>query len=571
MNQSEELKEVRQSERTAETAMEKFPKKNFLKLFFMEMKENCVILKGLRKVLPLENFSLYFEDQEGMQYPLSPLNLSAGDSACEGFGEAKEQNEQSEQWFLVNIPYDGAKELKLKAFAELGENQKLLLKPVYKLFFPVADSLKSNYGVYGNMLLQVKGKILVFTPYTKGLHRELERKYRKELFRQKEYEILRYRIAYFMLKPFVKKEIWLILDRAARADDNGEHFFKYVLDHYPEGKKVYYVIGKNCPDYKRMEKVGKVLPLGSFLHKLYFLLSGKIISSQFDPYVFKPFKEKGALVQDLFAYQSVFLQHGVTQNDLSRFLGKNTKDFKLLVAVSEREKQSFLQSSYGYTEKEVKVTGFPRFDNLKRHENEQSKKILIMPSWRKSIQGSYDVDTGASVYFDGFKDTSYFQFYNSLINDKRLSACMEEHGYKGVFALHPGHYKQYVDFEQNDNFTILGEEFSYQQQFISCALMVTDYSSVAFDFAYLNKPVIYARFDEEEFYTGQKYGHGYFDFEKDGFGPVCRDLETTVNQLIHYIENGCMLEKKYQEHIERFYQYQDADNCKRVLEAVLEL
>lgn len=574
MNQSEELKEVRQSERTAEIAMEKFPRKNFLKLFFMEKQENCVILKGLRKVFTLENFSLYFEDQKGAKYPLSPLNpanpinLSPGDSVCEGFGEEEEKNEQ---WFLVSIPYDATKELKLKAFAEFGENQKLLLKPVYKLFFPVADSLKSNYGVCENILLQVKGKTLVFTPYTKGLHRELERKYRKELFRKKEFEILRYRIAYFLLKPFVKKEIWLILDRAARADDNGEHFFKYVMNHYPEGKKIYYVIEKKCPDYKRMKQAGKVLPLGSFRHKLHFLLSGKVISSQFDPYVFKPFKEKGPLVQDLFAYQSVFLQHGVTQNDLSRFLGKKTKDFKLLVAVSEREKQSFLQSSYGYTEKEVKVTGFPRFDYLKQHENEQGKKILIMPSWRKSIQGSYDVDTGASVYFDGFKDTNYFQFYNSLINDKRLSACMEKHGYKGVFALHPGHYKQYVDFEQNEYFTILGEEFSYQQQFISCALMVTDYSSVAFDFAYLNKPVIYARFDEEEFYAGQKYGHGYFDFEKDGFGPVCRDLETTVDELIHYIENGCMLEKKYQEHIERFYQYRDADNCKRVLEAVLNL
>lgn len=542
-----------------------FSNGSLLKLFFMEGQEGCVILKGVIKVLLSEKFSVYFEDQKGGSYPIC---LTYEEAAGQRFlGEEL----KSEQWFFVKIPYDGKEELKLKAFLQFRESQKILLNPSYKLFFPVSNSLKSNYGIFENILLQVKGKTLVFTPYSKKLHRELEKKYRRELFGKKEFEILRYRVAYFVLKPFVKKEIWLILDRAARADDNGEHFFKYLMNHYPEGKKIYYVIEKQCPDYKRMQAFGKVLPLGSFCHKLCFLLSGKIISSQFDPYVFKPFKEKGPLVQDLFAYQSVFLQHGVTQNDLSRFLGKKTKDFKLLVAVSESEKQSFLQDSYGYTEKEVKVTGFPRFDYLKQHENEQTKKILIMPSWRKSIQGSYDVDTGASVYFDGFKNTSYFQFYNSLINDKRLLACMKEHGYKGVFALHPGHYKQYVDFEQNDSFTILGEEFSYQEQFISCALMVTDYSSVAFDFAYLKKPVIYARFDEEEFYAGQKYGHGYFDFEKDGFGPVCRDLETTVNELIHHIENGCMLEKKYAEHIHRFYQYQDADNCKRVLEAVLKL
>ncbi|MCM1160427.1 MAG: CDP-glycerol glycerophosphotransferase family protein [Roseburia sp.] len=542
-----------------------FSSGSLLKLFFMEEQEGGLLLKGLMKVLLSEEFSVFFEDQNGTAYPL-----------CLGYEEPAGQRFlgeelKSEQWFTVKIHYEDSKELKLKAFLQFRENQKILLNPSYKLFFPVTNSLKSNYGVWKNTLLQVKGKTLVLTPYTKRLHRELERKYRKELLGQKEFEVLRYRIAYWLLKPFVKKEIWLILDRAARADDNGEHFFKYLMNHYPKGKKMYYVIEKSCPDYKRMKAVGKVLPLGSFWHKLCFLLSGKIISSQFDPYVFKPFKEKGHLVQDLFAYQSVFLQHGVTQNDLSRFLGRKTKDFKLLVAVSEKEKQSFLQNCYGYTEKEVKVTGFPRFDYLKQHENEQTRKILIMPSWRKSIQGSYDVDTGASIYFDGFKNTSYFQFYNSLINDKRLLACMKEHDYKGVFALHPGHYKQYVDFEQNGSFTILGEEFSYQEQFISCALMVTDYSSVAFDFAYLKKPVIYARFDEEQFYAGQKYGHGYFDFEKDGFGPVCKDLDATVNELIHYIENGCALEEKYAEHIHRFYQYQDADNCKRVLEAVLKL
>ncbi|MBD5542779.1 MAG: hypothetical protein HDR01_00685 [Lachnospiraceae bacterium] len=542
-----------------------FSNSNFLKLFFMEAGEGCVILKGVTKVLFSEECSLYLEDQKGSQYTICLTHEEVEQKRFLG------RELKGEQWFFVEIPYDGKEELKLKAFLQFRETQKILLNPSYKLFFPVSNSLQSNYGIFENSLLQVKGKTLVFTPYTKKQHKELEKKYRRELFGKKEFEVLRYRIAYFILKPFVKKEIWLILDRAARADDNGEHFFKYVMNHYPKGKKIYYVIEKSCPDYKRMKAIGNVLPLGSFCHKLCFLLSGKVISSQFDPYVFKPFQEKGVLLQDLFAYQSVFLQHGVTQNDLSRFLSRQTKNFKLLVSVSEREKQSFLQNCYGYTEKEVRVTGFPRFDYLKEHEKEQTKKILIMPSWRKSIKGSYDVNTGASVYFDGFKNTPYFRFYNSLINDKRLLACMREQGYQGVFALHPGHYKQYVDFEQNDCFTILGEEFSYQEQFIECALMVTDYSSVAFDFAYLKKPVIYARFDEEEFYAGQKYGHGYFDFGKDGFGPVCRNLEDTVNELICRMENGCALEKTYEERINRFYSYQDGDNCKRVLEAVLNL
>ena len=49
--------------------------------------------------------------------------------------------------------------------------------------------------------------------------------------------------------------------------------------------------------------------------------------------------------------------------------------------------------------------------------------------------------------------------------------------------------------------------------------MLTDYSSVAFDFAYLRKPIVYAHFDKEAFFSGEhSYTAGYFDYERDGFG-----------------------------------------------------
>ena len=51
--------------------------------------------------------------------------------------------------------------------------------------------------------------------------------------------------------------------------------------------------------------------------------------------------------------------------------------------------------------------------------------------------------------------------------------------------------------------------------------MITDYSSVAFEMAYLKKAVLYYQFDEEEFFSGKHWQKGYFDYRKDGFGAVC--------------------------------------------------
>lgn len=52
--------------------------------------------------------------------------------------------------------------------------------------------------------------------------------------------------------------------------------------------------------------------------------------------------------------------------------------------------------------------------------------------------------------------------------------------------------------------------------------MITDYSSVAFDFAYMKKSLVYAQFDREAFFEGQTYDEGYFNYETDGLsGMLC--------------------------------------------------
>ena len=63
------------------------------------------------------------------------------------------------------------------------------------------------------------------------------------------------------------------------------------------------------------------------------------------------------------------------------------------------------------------------------------------------------------------------------------------------------------------------------------ALLITDFSSVFFDFGYMKKPIIYYQFDNELFRSNH-YKEGYFSYERDGFGPVA----TKENDLISYIK-----------------------------------
>ena len=58
---------------------------------------------------------------------------------------------------------------------------------------------------------------------------------------------------------------------------------------------------------------------------------------------------------------------------------------------------------------------------------------------------------------------------------------------------------------------------------------MTDYSSIAFNAAYIDRPTVYFQFDGELVLNGGHVGRrGYFDYVRDGFGPVTTELDDAV-------------------------------------------
>lgn len=98
--------------------------------------------------------------------------------------------------------------------------------------------------------------------------------------------------------------------------------------------------------------------------------------------------------------------------------------------------------------------------------------------------------------------------------------------------------------------------------------MITDYSSVYFDFAYMRKPVIFYQFDEREFREKQ-YAEGYFDYHNTVLGKWADTLQDALNALEENLRNGCpMLEEST---IREFFPLWDTENCKRTFEAIKNL
>lgn len=380
-----------------------------------------------------------------------------------------------------------------------------------------------------------------------------------------------------VLRPIVsfcklvkRSQFWLISDRPDRASDNGEALFRYLCEKKPRGITPIYALQKNSVDFDRMKKVGKVVEYDSWLYKFIFLLSDKIISSDADYYVTNPFEGDNRCYHDLIKEKPfIFLQHGVTKDDISGWLNLFNKNIKGFITAAYPEYDSILHGTYFYTEKEVWLTGFARFDRLYQN---SKKKITFMPTWRKYLFGN---QLDENHYFDlksGFEKSAYYQFYNSLFNNKKLLNAARKNGYELQLFIHPNMMKSLDYFRFSPEISILKKDTQYRDVYAESDLILTDYSSVVFDFAYLRKPIIYMHFDADEFFKGEHvYKRGYFDYERDGFGEVEYNVESTVDRIIEYMENACQLKAIYKERIDRFFAFNDQENCERIVNKILEM
>lgn len=440
-----------------------------------------------------------------------------------------------------------------------------------RLNFGQLSKLSNKYRIYykaNDKLIRYRKKKIIVEKNTKSYEIKRELILFLQLLKHFKIKPIIIRSIYHLLNSFKKKEIWLISDRPTAAGDNGYHFFKYVVEKNDKDIKPYFIIDKSSNDYHKMKKIGNVLNYNSFKYKINFLLSDKIISSQADLWVQNAFGKDNEFYRDLYTFDQIFLQHGIIMNDFATWLKCYDKNFKIFVTSAQGEYDSIVNGNYGYDKNVVKLTGLPRYDNLQ----DDSKKIIaIMPTWRNYISERFAVSEGKRLYNEKFKESEYFEHYNRLINDEELLNVMRDNGYEGLFVVHPCHVENSIDFEENEVFKVNSGIADYQKIFKEANLLITDYSSVHFDFAYLKKPVIYTLFDKEDFFTRHTSQKGYFEYERDSFGPVCYDYESTKKAIIETINNDCKLEKKYEKKIDKFYKYKDKKNCERVYKEIKNL
>lgn len=358
---------------------------------------------------------------------------------------------------------------------------------------------------------------------------------------------------------YLNEKLYLFSERGHEARDNGYYMFRYFRENHPEIKAAY-IIDKQSEDLINVKNYSEIIYFGTIKHRIAFYGATCCVSTHIYGYTPNIDFYSKLFKRGFFSNKKIVsLKHGITKDDIPNLYAENTR-LDLLIAAA-RPEYEYMLKQFHYTTDTLKYTGFARFDGL--HDFKTKNQILVMPTWRNYL---------STLNREEFCESEYFKCWQYFISNINLIQYIEKYDLTLIFYPHY-ELQKYVDcFVSVNDRVIIADKEHYDVQCLlkDSALLVTDFSSVFFDFAYMLKPSVFYQFDKEKFLNNH-YNKGYFDYEKMGFGEVVYDSEALVNCVGKYIEKKFNMDSEYTKRAEDFFEIRDTQNCERIFDVIMGL
>lgn len=345
--------------------------------------------------------------------------------------------------------------------------------------------------------------------------------------------------------------LWVVGETGFKAQDTGLHLFRYLRAHHPE-IDARFVIEADSPDRGLVESVGPVLIHGEPEHARAVLLASRLVGSHHPEYLYpvrtNEFKRKVRATK-------VFQQHGVMGTKwMANLYGHGVAGFEAdCFLVSSPSEKEMIQRDFGYAPKRVVVTGLSRFDALLAPSTPKPQ-LLIIPTWRDWVKDK-----------ESLLKSEFYERWLALVRSPQFQRTVADAGWHVKLILHPN-FRHFADAFVSENVIVVhqGEE-TVQDLLRTSAVLLTDFSSVAFDFALLGRSVVYFHFDRERF-LGKRGSH--LDLDVDLPGDIAFDADGVIRALEAASLRGGGATEESLERARRFFPMMDRESSARVYEAI---
>jgi CDP-glycerol glycerophosphotransferase (TagB/SpsB family) len=202
----------------------------------------------------------------------------------------------------------------------------------------------------------------------------------------------------------------------------------------------------------------------------------------------------------------------------------------MMIATSKKVKQYF-KSAFGSPN--IEITGYPRND------------IIISPNLYAKYLG-FEQEIIASIttkktilYAPTFRDTNRFN-RETPIDWERLNDLLKENNTTFLIKLHRHDFSMVMNQEYS-NIRVLDNESDMYPLFAKVDLLVTDYSSIFFDFLLTNKPVLFFPYDKVTYLTKDRSMYDDYDLVTPGYKAY--NFEELYTKLELFFRNASLLKR----------------------------
>lgn len=236
---------------------------------------------------------------------------------------------------------------------------------------------------------------------------------------------------------------------------------------------------------------------------------------------------------------------------------KNHRNYTKAI-VSSKHVAKYYAEGFGIDEEKVVATGIPRTDVFFDEQYKQEVKQRLFEEF--PFLRNKKVITFAPTFRGNGQQSAHYPM-EVLDLEKLYNELKDE--YVFLFKIHPFVKNDFnIPYQYKDFFYDFSLYREINDLLFVTDLLITDYSSVCFEFALLKKPMIFFAFDVEEYVQTRDF---YFEYTSFIPGPLAR----STDEIINTIKQGNYKMEKIKPFIEYFFDDHDGKSSERVVEELI--
>ncbi|GAB2538271.1 CDP-glycerol glycerophosphotransferase family protein [Gracilibacillus alcaliphilus] len=378
-----------------------------------------------------------------------------------------------------------------------------------------------------------------------------------------------YKIIFFIISKFPRAKKTVIFEsfHGKQYSDNPRAVYEYMKEHYPS-YQLYWSVDKRFISLFQGQQLD-ILP--RFTLKWLWIMPRAeywVINSRLPNWIPKSSKTKylqtwhGTPLKKLGLDLEDIHMPGTNLEQYKHNFKQEALKWDYLISPNKYSTDIFIRA-FGF-EGEMLETGYPRNDFIVNHKNNQATITRIKEKL------AIDSDKKVILYAPTWRDNQYFgkgrYKYNAQLD---LHMLRQELGDDYVIILRM-HYlvADQIDLTELDNFVVDASKYEdIRELYLIADMLITDYSSVFFDFANLQRPILFFVYDLEE-YRDTLRGF-YFNFEKEAPGPLVKTNQELLEEVKKLEETEFQPIQYDQAFYERFCYLENGQAAKKVTERLL--